>query len=275
MTRIKQQLSIIAFSLLFLPLGLSAQTSETCNSSANCRTITQNGSGMSLRTVKQGPGFGSYNTATNSTGAGNVYAGYFWANNTGSGGGGATLEARTSGTGIRGLFMTMDANTTGNGAQVLQRGTGAGFLVNMQNSSSNGIGFKMIQGGNGWSGHFAGGKGFYSDRMAIATTNTNSAYALAVGGDIVAERVLVRLENNWPDYVFADSYDLSDLEEVEQFIEKNKHLPHLPSAASLEESGEVDLGDIQSRLLRTIEELTLHVIEQGKEIEKLKTIDVR
>jgi len=245
MIKIKQQLSILAFSLLFLPLGLSAQTSENCNSTANCRSITQNGTGMTLKNHRNGPGFSLYSSASNTTGAGKIRAGYFYASAGTGNSAGAAIETRTTGTGLRGLLVTMDAGTNGNGIQSLQRGSG-------------------------WSGYFTGGKGIYSDRVAIATTNDNSAYALAVGGDIVAERVLVRLESNWPDYVFADSYDLSDLSDVEQFIQKNKHLPHLPSAASLEESGEVDLGDIQSRLLRTIEELTLHVIEQGKEIAKLK-----
>ena len=94
-------------------------------------------------------------------------------------------------------------------------------------------------------------------------------YMLAVNGGIICEEVRVMNSNNWPDYVFADDYELRSLEELEQLIQRDKHLPGLPSAAEIEEEG-ISVGESQKLLLEKIEELTLYVIELKKEIDTLK-----
>jgi hypothetical protein len=106
--------------------------------------------------------------------------------------------------------------------------------------------------------------------VAIGTvTSYPSGYKLAVAGNIIAEKVRVKLQiTGWPDYVFNSGYELPTLKETEQFINTNKHLPGVPSAATIEKEG-LDLGDGQAVLLRKIEELTLHLIEMDKKIEKL------
>ena len=53
-------------------------------------------------------------------------------------------------------------------------------------------------------------------------------------------------------------------------IIKHKLLPEIPSATEAVKNG-VDIGEFQAKLLMKIEELTLYVIEQQKEIDKLKT----
>ena len=91
---------------------------------------------------------------------------------------------------------------------------------------------------------------------------------LAVNGTIYTKKVTVTA-TGWPDYVFADGYKLPSLAEVEAFIKKNKHLPEVPSAKTIESNG-LDLGDNQAVLLKKIEELTLYAIEQQKQIEAMK-----
>lgn len=59
------------------------------------------------------------------------------------------------------------------------------------------------------------------------------------------------------------------LSELESYIKENGHLPEIPSEQEVTNNG-VELGNISSKLLQKIEELTLYVIEQQKEIEKLK-----
>ena len=73
----------------------------------------------------------------------------------------------------------------------------------------------------------------------------------------------------WPDYVFDKDYDLMPLSEVEEFIETNGHLPNVPSAEEMEAEGQ-SLGEMNKVLLEKVEELTLHLIEQQKQIEELK-----
>ena len=79
----------------------------------------------------------------------------------------------------------------------------------------------------------------------------------------------MRVNTGWADFVFEDDYALPSLSEVERHIALNKHLPGIPSAAEVEAEG-VALGDISSKLLQKIEELTLYVIAQEKRIEALE-----
>jgi hypothetical protein len=60
------------------------------------------------------------------------------------------------------------------------------------------------------------------------------------------------------------------LTEVATYIEENKHLPNVPSAAEVEQNG-VDLGEMDKILLQKVEELTLYVIQQQKQIEALQS----
>ena len=101
--------------------------------------------------------------------------------------------------------------------------------------------------------------------VTIGTTSTPVDYKLAVGGDVIAERVVVKLQNTWPDYVFKKSYGLRSLEQVEQFINQNSHLPEVPSAQEVTDKG-IDVGAMNAKLLQKVEELTLYLIEQDKQI---------
>ncbi|HYC72025.1 MAG TPA: hypothetical protein VEB66_12505 [Opitutaceae bacterium] len=105
---------------------------------------------------------------------------------------------------------------------------------------------------------------FYGN-VGIGTTSPS--HKLAVNGTIRAKEVLVEA-TGWADHVFADDYRLAPLEEVEAHIRAKKHLPGIPSAATVAEQG-ISLGEMQARLLEKIEELTLHVIELKKEKREL------
>ena len=100
--------------------------------------------------------------------------------------------------------------------------------------------------------------------VGIGTTDTKG-YKLAVAGEMIAERVVVKLTGTWPDYVFKKNYGLRPLEQVEQFINQNSHLPEVPSAQEITDKG-IDVGAMNAKLLQKVEELTLYLIEQNKEI---------
>lgn len=101
---------------------------------------------------------------------------------------------------------------------------------------------------------------------------TSGDYKLYVATGILTEKLKVATVGggNWSDYVFADDYKLNNLDDVETFISKNKHLPDVPSAEDVEKNG-YDVTVMDATLLRKIEELTLYVIEQQKEIQTLKS----
>ena len=103
--------------------------------------------------------------------------------------------------------------------------------------------------------------------IGIGTT-TPGTYALAVNGSIHTREVVVDL-TGWPDYVFAAGYKPMPLAEVETHIKQEGHLPGVPSAREVSEKG-VGLGAMQATLLAKVEELTLHLIAQEKEIAALR-----
>jgi hypothetical protein len=92
---------------------------------------------------------------------------------------------------------------------------------------------------------------------------------LAVNGTISAQKMTITQTGVWPDYVFSSHYKLPSLKEVEQFIQQNSHLPGIPSAAEVEKKG-IDVGENQAALLKKIEELTLYLIQQQKELQSLR-----
>jgi hypothetical protein len=96
----------------------------------------------------------------------------------------------------------------------------------------------------------------------------NPTYKLAVLGTIRATEV--RVETGWSDFVFDDNYKLRSLDEVEKYIQQNKHLPDIPSASEIQQDG-LAVGESQTKMMQKIEELTLYVIDLQKEIDQLKT----
>ncbi len=94
-------------------------------------------------------------------------------------------------------------------------------------------------------------------------------HKLSVKGGILCEEVEVISNVPSSDYIFENDYKLMPLEELEQFVQQNKHLPEVPTAEEFKENG-YKVGDMDDLLLRKIEELTLYVIGLKKENELLK-----
>jgi hypothetical protein len=104
--------------------------------------------------------------------------------------------------------------------------------------------------------------------VGIGTTDPKG-YKLAIAGKAIAEEIVVKLQGAWPDYVFEKDYTLPSLTQLDQYIQKNKHLPDVPSAEEVKTNG-VSVGEMNLILLKKVEELTLHLIEANKRIENLE-----
>ncbi len=105
------------------------------------------------------------------------------------------------------------------------------------------------------------------NELAINTLFLPTDYKFAVKGKIITEEIKVQLLSSWPDYVFQDEYELKPLQDLKDFIKKNNHLPDIPSAKEVKSNG-VDLGEMNMKLLKKIEELTLYLIEQNDQLKK-------
>jgi hypothetical protein len=97
----------------------------------------------------------------------------------------------------------------------------------------------------------------------------DSTWMLVVNGAALFKEAWVNT-SDWPDYVFESSYTLTPLAEVEAYIAANHHLAGIPPADSVLKGG-IALGQTEAKMMQKIEELTLYVIQQEKEIETLKS----
>lgn len=100
------------------------------------------------------------------------------------------------------------------------------------------------------------------------TYDGTGAHKLMVKGSVLCEKLVVSDDVPNSDHVFEEEYDLKSLNEVEAFITENKHLPEIPSAQEFKDNG-YSVGEMDDLLLRKVEELTLYIIAQQKQIDEL------
>ncbi|MGY0040608.1 hypothetical protein [Pedobacter sp. NJ-S-72] len=74
--------------------------------------------------------------------------------------------------------------------------------------------------------------------------------------------------NGWADYVFKPAYKLLSLTEVKTYIDKNHHLPEMPSEQHVIENG-IQLGEMNKLMVKKIEELTLYLIDKDEKVSTL------
>lgn len=149
----------------------------------------------------------------------------------------------------------------------------------LPNHEANGIGRSYLTSvqpyvnSNGFSGgtaFFNGpGNSYFASNVGIGTYNPDAQ--LTVQGTIYATEVLVNQTVPTPDYVFGKDYDLISLKDVKTYIDQNHHLPEIPSAAQVAKDG-INLGEMNAKLLKKIEELTLYLIEKDKKQEVLEAM---
>ena len=105
--------------------------------------------------------------------------------------------------------------------------------------------------------------------IGVGTSIIPAGYRMAVDGKIIAEELRIQNSVAWPDFVFEEDYPLMPLSDIEKYITRDKHLPDVPSAAEVSQNG-IAVGEMESILLRKLEELTLHIIAQDKRIQELE-----
>ncbi|HVW96021.1 MAG TPA: hypothetical protein VHA56_08640, partial [Mucilaginibacter sp.] len=167
-----------------------------------------------------------------------------------------------------------DQNGVGIVPTINQSGT-AGYTALLINpiESSTGSGTKyLIQaqvGGNKKLTVDNAGNGYFAGNVGIGTTSPDQK--LTVNGQVHSTSVVVT--STVPaDYVFDTNYHLRPLTDVKAFVDKNHHLPEVPSAADFNKDGQ-NLGEMNMLLLKKVEELTLYLIEKDKQLAEQKTIN--
>lgn len=243
---IMRAINFLFIGILFLQSPILAQKKVRLEDNSNAALFFYNNGNASLGTSTTIANFFTIKGTTNN----NSYSGLVIQSNWGN-----TLLDKEAG---RIVFQAKD-NDTGSAQET---------FATINAKTTNWTDFSNIGGYLSFSTRI---NGTLAERMRITKngnvgigTLSTGTHKLAVEGSIGARLVKVEA-TSWPDYVFEKEYILSSLEDLERFILLNKHLPEIPSAKEVVEEG-IDLGAMNSKLLQKIEELTLYLIEQNKQL---------
>jgi trimeric autotransporter adhesin len=119
---------------------------------------------------------------------------------------------------------------------------------------------------------------FLTGKLIMGHTET---YVLAWPGNrtlyvqrgILTDSLRVMHVGQWADMVFEDDYDLMKPSELKEYIQRYKKLPEMPSANEVAAEG-FSLGQMQSLLLKKVEELTLYLIDSEKKNQQISVPQV-
>ncbi len=152
-----------------------------------------------------------------------------------------------------GIGTALDVNPSNFRLSVAAFNTGSGIWVQTPTGASYGIKTDVTDD---------------ATRAFVITKAGVENFKVLGNGNVYARQITVQL-TTFPDYVFKKDYKLKSLSEVEKYINTNGRLPETPSADEIECKGG-NLGELVKLQMRKIEELTLYVIEQNKQINEQK-----
>ncbi|MGV3613583.1 MAG: hypothetical protein ACO1N0_21665 [Fluviicola sp.] len=108
------------------------------------------------------------------------------------------------------------------------------------------------------------------DKRIQGTPTPYKLMELDNNGLLYAREIKVNLDA-WPDYVFDANYPLMPLSELQTFIQKNNHLPNVPSACEMEEQG-INVAKSNVMLMEKVEELTLYLLQMKEQLDTQKQL---
>ena len=103
------------------------------------------------------------------------------------------------------------------------------------------------------------------------TSMNSSLYKLYVEGGVICRDVKVTIDQ-FQDLVFAKEYELMSMKDLRAYLSAHGHLPTMPTGSTVEAEGGMEVGDMQMRLLRTVEEQALYILQLE---ERLKAVEAK
>ena len=172
------------------------------------------------------------------------------------------------GSGFPGSFMYLEANTGQDAGFRLYEGTTPKWSIFCDGATD---GLQIY--------NTAGTTAIFCDQVNsnVGIGTTDPGFDLDVYGNIRATGAVFygsspAVMYNKPDYVFGESYEFMKTEEVEEFLDKEKHLPWITSAdKEKKENGDViDMTRMAFETVESVENMQLQIIEQNKLIRKIQ-----
>lgn len=248
------------------------------------RNFGTTANGYGIRGSHDGSGAGIYGEAANANGFGGYFDGRgYFSGSLGLGNSNPTypldVTANAQAQGIRstgtvfiskplssdGAGLTVSRVTASNPISISQRTEIDGNRIDAYSTFSASGTSLRLNSNSGGNILLAEGGG----AVSIGSSTIPTGVRLAVQGKVLAEEVEVQLSTNWPDYVFADDYQLMPLDELETRIRTDRRLPGIPPATEMESQG-LAVGAMQVKMMEKLEELTLYVISINRELEEVK-----
>jgi hypothetical protein len=171
--------------------------------------------------------------------------------------------------------LNLDASGSGNNGLKLTTANNSATLISVGNSNFGVSPFTVN--GSGQTNIGSASSAPNSAQLNINTGNTN-AIDVFDGGTVNFRvkssgyaycRELQVMTAAFPDYVFAPSYKLRSLSEVESYINENKHLPGFENAEHYVENG-INTSEMFVKQQEKIEELTLYIIALEKRLQEVE-----
>jgi len=161
-------------------------------------------------------------------------------------------------------YMGFNAARTGSGST-------ASWIIDSDNVNNGG---GVIYGDLAGNIYFAPLPTTGGTQKTLTDLDIKSSITFKIGANGVTYAKAISVQTTgWPDYVFKKDYRLPRLNQVEQYISQNQHLPEMPSAQQIEKDG-MNVAEMNKLLLKKVEELTLYLIEnERKDKEKDKLLE--
>lgn len=147
-------------------------------------------------------------------------------------------------------------------------------MIRLEQAGPSRLEFRDTANSVNWDFRTTSGDAFVITKLGTGTNEllVNSAGDLVVPGSIIAQGGdgSQGPGDQFPDFVFEPDYPLMDLDELADFIGREKHLPNVFSADDIRQRGHINMSELQLQLLRKVEELTLYTLQQEQEIRSLR-----
>nr|MBK9650570.1 SprB repeat-containing protein [Bacteroidota bacterium] len=110
------------------------------------------------------------------------------------------------------------------------------------------------------------------DPSAITLQNGTTPYKLIVNGKLGANEIWTSLGAPWPDYVFEPTHKYLSIDELQNYVSNQKHLPGMPTANDIATNGKLNVTQTIIQQQEKLEEAYLYIFELKKELDALKLL---
>ena len=93
---------------------------------------------------------------------------------------------------------------------------------------------------------------------------------MITNGKLGANEIWTSLGAPWPDYVFEPTHKYLSIDDLQNYVQDQKHLPGMTSANEIKTNGKINITQTIIQQHEKLEEAYLYIFELKKELDALK-----